>query len=365
MPMDLGSTVVTGLTLGAYTRLEEHLGLDPRDPRLLSVMFQVVEPDERIMQYFDVDFRPLFYRPCRESKARVLPGNRFIDEWGVTLRKPEGGFYYDIVDSPLKNATAEELDDHDWPDPLDPGRFEGLEEEAQHLYEETDYALVGPGTQASFFELSWMLRGFERFLMDLVLNPEFVHVLFRRVLNIRKAMVGRYLELVGQYLDVVYVADDLAMETGPLMSLETYRSIVKPYQEEYYRFIKDRTEAKLFYHCCGNVTSLLDDFVEIGVDIINPVQVSAREMDSKALKERFGAKMCFWGGIDTRHVLPQGDVKDVREEVRRRVADFGVGGGYVLAPVHNVQPDVSPENLCAAYDEGKIVGRYPISMQAR
>lgn len=360
--MDLGSTVVTGLTLAAHKKLEQHLRLDPRNQPFLSIMFQVVRPDERIMKHFDIDFRPLYYRPPQESKARALSGNSFIDEWGITLHKPEGGFYYDIIDSPLKNATVEDLDSYDWPDPLDPGRFEALEEEARHLYEETDYALVGPGTQASFFEQSWMLRGFERFLMDLVLNPGFVHALLRRVLDIRKAMVRRYLELVGRYLDVVYVADDVAMHTGPLMSFETYRRMVKPYQEEYYRFIKERTEAKLFYHCCGNVTSFLDDFIEIGVDIINPVQVSAREMDSKSLKERFGDRICFWGGIDTQRVLPHGDVKEVRDEVRRRVADLAVGGGYVLAPVHNVQPDVPPENLCAMYDEAKVVGNYPISL---
>jgi uroporphyrinogen decarboxylase len=362
VPMDLGSTLVTGLTLGAYRRLEEHFGLAPQDPPLLSVMFQVVRPDERIMKYFDVDFKPLFYRLPRKSKAKVLPGNYFINEWGITLHKPERGFYYDIVDNPLKHATVEDLDSYDWPNSLDPGRFEGLEEEARYLYEETDYALVGPGTEASLFEVSWGMRGFERFLMDLVLNPDFVHALLRRVMNIRKAMVGRYLELVGQYLDVVYVADDVAMQTGPIMSLETYRTMVKPYQEEYYRFIKERTEAKLFYHCCGSVTSLLDDFLEIGVDIINPIQVSAKGMDSKMLKERFGDRICFWGGIDTQRVLPYGDVEEVREEVQRRVADLAAGGGYVLAPVHNVQPDVPPENLCAMYDEARIVGDYSISI---
>jgi len=360
VPLDLGSTVVTGLTFGAYRKLEEHLGLNPRDLPLISVMFQVVRPDERIMKYFDIDFRPLFYRPARESRAKALPGNYFIDEWGITLHRPERGFYYDIVDSPLKNATVEDLDSYDWPNPLDPGRFEGLEEEAGYLFRETDYALVGPGTGATFFEQSWMLRGFERLLMDLLVNPELIHILFRRVLDIRKAMVGQYLELVGRYLDVVYVADDLAIQVGPLISLDTYRRMIKPYQREYFQFIKQRTPAKLFYHCCGNVVPLLEDFIEIGVDIINPVQVSARDMDSKALKEKFGNRICFWGGIDTQHVLPYGSQEEVKEEVRRRIKDLAPGGGYVLAPVHNVQPDVPPENLCAMFEEASRIGRYPL-----
>ena len=360
LPIDLGSNGCATVTAEAYRRLRAHLEMAPKEPLIISRAGQIAVPHEEVMRLLDVDLRGLYYRPPRLDRTKDLSDGRIIDEWGVTLYKPKGGLYYDIVDSPLKEATIGDLEGYDWPDPLDPGRFEGLEEEAEHLYRNTDYALVGPGCQTGLFEDAWALRGFENFLADLLLNPEFAHALLRRVLDIRKAMMGRYLQLVGRYLDVVYIADDVAMHTGPFMSLETYRGLIKPYQKEFFQFAKERTEAKLFYHCCGNVVPLLDDFIEMGVDIINPVQVSAKGMDTKVLKERFGDRISFWGAVDTQHVLPYGSVEEVREEVRRRVADLAPGGGYILAPVHNVQPDVPPENLCAVYEEALKVGRYPI-----
>ncbi len=354
VPMDLGSTVVSGLTIGAYKRLQSHLKLEYHDQDFLSLVFQVVYPDERIFKHFDIDFRPVYYRPARVSKGKLYPDGEFIDDWGIVRQKPEGSLYYDIIDSPFKEGTINELESFDWPDPLDPGRFEGIEAEAEYLYRETDYAIVGPGTDTNVFELAWFLRGFEKFLMDLVLNPEFVHALLRRLTDYRKAMLGRYLELVGDYLDVVYVADDLATQAGSLLSPQTFQEFVKPYLGEYYQFVKDRTPAKLLLHCCGNVVPLLDDLIDIGVDIINPVQVSAEGMDTKFLKQKFGERIGFWGAVDTQHVLPQGTPEEVRAEVRKLVADLGLGGGFVLAPVHNIQPDVPPENICALYEEGRI-----------
>jgi uroporphyrinogen decarboxylase len=217
---------------------------------------------------------------------------------------------------------------------------------------------VGPGYDGGFFEDAWMMRGFEQFLMDLLVDPEFAQALMRKILDLRKQQTGRYLELVGKYLDVVYVADDLAMQTGPLISFDTYRSLVKPLQKEYYSFVKERTDAKLFYHCCGNVEPLLEDFIEIGVDIINPVQVSTAGMDTQRLKEIYGDRISFWGGIDTQHILPHGSVEDVKLEVRQRVRDLAPGGGFVLAPVHNIQPDVPPANIQAMVQEAKKMGQY-------
>jgi uroporphyrinogen decarboxylase len=230
---------------------------------------------------------------------------------------------------------------------------------SKDLYDNTDFALVGPGYDGGFFEDAWMMRGFEQFLMDLLVNPEFAYALMRKILDIRKRQTGKYLELVGEYLDVVYVADDLAIQTGSLLSLETYRSLVKPLQREYYSFIKDRTKAKLFYHCCGDISPLIEDFIEIGVDIINPVQVSIDGMDILHLKETFGDRISFWGGIDTQHVLPHGNMEDVKREVRQRIRELASGGGFVLAPVHNIQPDVPPENIQAMYQEAKNMGGYP------
>lgn len=360
IPMDLGATSVTGITLKAYEKLRESLKITTPEPIVLSRAFQLAEVAEGVLRFFDVDFRPVFYQ---SHKAPTISGHHpdtFVDEWGIKRFCPVGSLYYDIVEYPLAKASIADLETYPWPDPLAPFRFDGIRERAKDLYDNTDFALVGPGYDGGFFEDAWMMRGFEQFLMDLLADPEFAHALMRKILDIRKRQTGKYLELVGEYLDVVYVADDLAIQTGSLLSLETYRSLVKPLQKEYYSFIKERTGAKLFYHCCGAIAPLLEDFIEIGVDIINPVQVSIDGMDVLHLKKTYGDRISFWGGIDTQHILPHGSVEDVRREVRQRIRELASGGGFVLAPVHNIQPDVPPENIRAMYQEAKDMGRYPV-----
>jgi uroporphyrinogen decarboxylase len=159
---------------------------------------------------------------------------------------------------------------------------------------------------------------------------------------------------VGEYLDIVFVGDDLASTQTTLISPETYRNIVKPYHKEYFKFIKSRTKAKLLYHSCGNVTPLIDDLIEVGVDILNPIQVNANDMDTKYLKERYGDRLCFLGAIDTNKVLPEGSVQDVRDEVKRRIEDLGPSG-YILAAVHDIQADVPPQNVIEMYKYAKSI----------
>ncbi len=145
------------------------------------------------------------------------------------------------------------------------------------------------------------------------------------------------------------------------MSPELYREMVKPYQAELFAFVKERTPAKLYYHSCGSVVQLIDDLIEIGVDALNPIQVTARGMDTAELKRRFGDRIAFWGAIDSQKVLPFGTPDDVRQEVQKRISDLAPGGGYILAGVHNLQPDISPENIIAMYEGGAEFGRYPIN----
>ena len=143
------------------------------------------------------------------------------------------------------------------------------------------------------------------------------------------------------------------------MSPQTFDTVLKPYYQEYFEFVKSKTEAKIFYHSCGNVTDLIEVLVEIGVDVLNPVQVAAMG-DTAELKARFGDKVTFWGAIDTQHVLPHGTVGEVEAEVRNRIRDLGPGGGYVVGPVHNIQPDVPPENIVAMAEATRKYGTYPL-----
>jgi uroporphyrinogen decarboxylase len=175
--------------------------------------------------------------------------------------------------------------------------------------------------------------------------------------------VEKYLDAVGPYIDLITFSDDLGSQRAPLISPKMYRRMIKPYQAEVIAAIKRRSKAKVFFHSCGNVYPLIGDLIEIGVDVLNPVQVSAGEMgDTARLKREFGDRITFCGAVDTQWVLPHGTTDDVRSEVRRRIRDLAPGGGYILAAVHCIQPDVPPENVLAMFDEARVAGRYPLAL---
>jgi uroporphyrinogen decarboxylase len=193
-----------------------------------------------------------------------------------------------------------------------------------------------------------------------VLNREFVHALLQRITDLCEATLSRFLDLVGPYIQLIKMGDDLGTQNGPMMSSQTYRDVIKPYHAHLFRLVRERSEAKIILHTCGSVYRLLPDLIDAGVDVLNPVQVSAKDMNTQRLKAEFGNRLSFMGAIDTQQILPFGTTYDVRREVEQRISDLGRGGGYILAPVHNVQADVPPENLITMYRHARHVGRYPL-----
>jgi uroporphyrinogen decarboxylase len=286
--------------------------------------------------------------------------NIFVDEWGVKRIIDAG--YASIIEYPLQTATLEDLEAYEWPKPAEDFDYSGIRSQARRLSSEGEYAIVGNmGSPGNIFEQSWYLRGLSEFFMDLVDNKDFAHALLSKITSIRKQNAEHFLSEVGEYLDVFQLADDLAMQNGPYMSPELYREMIKPYQIELFRFVKALTPAKIYYHSCGSVTRLLDDLIDVGVDILNPVQVSADGMETDQLKHRFGNRLSFWGAMDTTEILPNGTADDVRDEVRKIIRNLAPGGGYVLASVHNLQPDIPPENIMAMFEAASQYGKYPIS----
>ena len=270
--------------------------------------------------------------------------------------------HYDIVASPLAEMDPKTaIEEHDWPDPDDPGRYRGLKERARDLHENTDYAVVLQ-VNCCFFLRCAELRGWENFYTDLAGDPEFASALMNHYLDIRLRIAERALEEVGDKVDIVFAtSDDLGMIDRTIVSPEMYRELVKPIQKRTFDFFKGRTKAKRFYHCDGSIYSIIEDFIEIGIEALNPIQVSAAGMgDTKRLKREFGSRLAFWGAIDTHHVMPYGTVEEVRQEVYRRIHELGPGGGYILCAVHNIQPEVPPENVVAMYDAAYEMGRYPL-----
>jgi uroporphyrinogen decarboxylase len=349
VPIDLGSTAVSGIHQQANSRLKAMLGIQADEP-VHDVVQGLVVPNERILQRFGVDLRRVALRPPSNA-ASVLPSGdegTYSDEWG--MRRQHTGLYWEIVGYPLADAKVEGLRHYPWPDPHDPGRVAGLADEARRLYEETDYALVADFLGGGVFEQALWMRGFERFMMDMISDEPFATALLDTLLDLYIEFYAVYLEAVGPYVQIVAVGDDLGMQTGLLISPRLYRRLIKPRHKELYDFIHSRTEAKILHHTCGSVFPLVQDLIDVGVDILNPIQTSARGMDPAALKREFGERLVFHGGIDVQQILPFATPERVREEVKRIVATLGQGGGYIFAPSHNIQADVPPENVLAMYE---------------
>lgn len=364
VPLDFATGGNSAPVPELYQKLARLYGLEP-ELRLVSHIMRLAVVDEHILRDLEIDTRPLAMRPARRGvRPSGTPGH-FYDDWGVEWKEVNVGLtvYRELADPPLAHASLDDLDRYAWwPDPLDPDRYAGLASEAERLYHQTDYALVGCPGFNSIWERAWYLCGFTRMLEGLLLEPEFVHAVLRHITNLCKTALGQYLDLVGPYIQIIKLGDDLGGQNGPLMSPETYRDIIKPYHQELFSFVKQRTGARLFLHSCGSVYRLLPALIEAGVEILNPVQVSAKDMDTARLKLEFGDRLSFMGAIDTQHVLPFGTTAEVRKEVERRIAHLAPGGGYILAPVHNVQADVPPENLVTMYRHARWAGAYPLEL---
>lgn len=356
VPMDLGATRNSGITMPAYQRLVTHLGLDietqPLGTTGTSRILGVASPDERVLERLGIDVRGVFLGPPDNWRDIELPDNAYQDEWGVVWQRPPSSLYYDPVRFPLAgDISLQDVMNYPWPDLADdPGFTRGLRERALWLQEHTDYGIVLHLQDICVHYSQW-LRGYENWYMDFHLNPDVLCAIMDAILERRMAVAERAVDAVGDIVDVVSCSDDVADQRGPMVSPASYRTFIKPRHRRFFDMIHARTNAKVLFHTDGSLPKLLPDFIEIGIDFINPVQVSAHDMDDTArLKREFGDELGFWGAIDNVRVLPHGTPQDVHAEVRRRVHDLGQNGGYVLAVVHNIQPDVPPENIVAVYD---------------
>lgn len=366
VPFDLGGTVLTSINVQAYRKLRAHLGLPAKDVQVMDIFQQIAIVDDDVRAKLGCDVRNIAPRSSATFRIQInttdMPGyDFFYDEWGIGWRMPkDGGFFYDMFHHPLANITSiDEIRKYPWPNPTDPARFSGLKEAARHVAEDLGELVIVGGLSAGFFELVCWMLGYGRVYPALVNDLKLVEYLADTIVDLKLAYWEVALPLIGDYADVVQEADDLAGQFGLLISPEIYRSVIKPRHKKICDFIKARSSAKIFYHCCGAIRDIIPDLVECGFDIINPVQVSAAGMESKALKRDFGRDVVFWGGaVDTQGVFTDGTPAQVRDEVRRRVDDFGPGGGFIAAAVHNIQANVPPENVMAMWEAIREYGVY-------
>ena len=285
-----------------------------------------------------------------------------VDEWGFVYRPVPHpfGFYYEIVGRPLAGiGSARELARYRVPDPCAHGRFDVARDHCARYG--GDHALLGV-IECTVFEMAWNLVGLEQFLMDMALRKDYIEPLLDQV---TEYSIGIGLELIKLGADIMLTGDDVGMDTGPMMSLDMWREYLKPRLHRVFSAYKEANPGIILaYHTCGSVVPFIDELIEIGMEVLNPVQVTAHGMDPVMLKERYGHQVAFCGAVDQRHVLPNGTPQDVESEVRRRILEMGRGGGYILAPTHDIQSDTPVENVLAVFDAVSKWGEYPLEESA-
>ncbi len=353
-PIDLGGTV-SGIHNEAYTNLVSHLGLSLPTITDLRDVQQLARQDDSILKRLGVDFRHVSLRTIPGPGSIVVDRSSgrmsFVDEWGVKWgRNPH---YYDMIDHPLKGATVEDLMDFPWPNPRDPRRTAGLRGEARRIYEETDLALQADAFYGGIYECAWWMRGFETFTVDMYRRPEFTEALLDRILDLYLDFYDEYLDEVGPYLQIVDYNDDIGMQTGPLISPVMFRRYLKPRYKRIFDLIHSKTSAKLFLHSCGSCYPFIPDLIEIGLEVLNPIQPLAAKMEIGGLKREFGDRLTFHGGIDIQRLIPYGTPAEIETEVKRVAKIAGAGGGLIIAGAHNIQGDTPPRNVLALYETAK------------
>ena len=366
VPFDIGSTVVTGIHERPYKGLRRLLGL-PEPTATAHPLYFFVVPEDDLKDKMGIDAASVATGLASGFELKVERRGDMMwvrDEFGIGFAMLiEGGTEFDPLGFPLGgDISLADVARHPWPDPLDPARYLGFREACERIANQERRAVVCEGSLGGTMEIATWMRGFEDFYADLATDPRVVCAIMDRVLEFKLARWGRIFEIAGDLIDVVVEADDLGGQFGPLISPESYQRHIKPRHRILFDFIHSRGRAKVLMHSCGAVRQFIPDFIDAGVDILNPVQVSAAGMDSAGLKRDFGRDLTFWGGgVDSQRVLVVGTPAQVREDVRRRLDDFMPGGGFVFAAVHEILIDVPPENLVAMWETVREFGSYSTS----
>lgn len=336
-----------------YLKLKEYFKGEielKNENNIMDRMAQTVFIDEELLERFHIDFR--WIHPDINAGQIQLTDDIYQDMWGVKLKNT--GDYWAVCEGPLQKVNSSDLsvlDNLKLPYDLIPEIFKGAGERAKYLYENTDYVIGADGIKAGLLQTALQMRGFENLFMDTIASPKFVEKLFDKLLDIFKEMYTYYLKEVGPYVQILYITDDLGTQTSSLISPKMFRKLLKTRNKELIDHIRQYTDAKIMLHSDGAIAPFIDDLVDIGIDIINPVQTSVKGLeDSKEVNRLFGDKISFHGAIDVQQVLPNSTPEEVKLEVQRRIKELGENGGYICAACHNISYDIPVENLVALYD---------------
>jgi uroporphyrinogen decarboxylase len=342
-PMDFYGTSLTSCADPVLNRLADLLDL-PGSTK--------TERCENLQQVFDVDFRRvgMLFEPQSDylDYSRLAQGI-YTDSWGIVRRYQ--GMYWDIVKSPLKDWTLQELKEYRFPDAsgIDRSVIRSIQEQAIRLFYDTGYVIAAEHPVYGYLELGCWMFGFDDFLYRLLAEPETVEWFFSQYDCYVKDVTELYYGTIGSYIHLTTSGDDFGMQNGLLISPDTFHQQIRPWYEKRINRTKKLTKAAYFHHSCGSVYRLMDELIGMGVDILNPIQPGALEMEPERLKSHYGDRLVFWGGIDEQGLLSHGTPGMVTEEVHRVSDIMSRNGGWVLSASHNIQPDVPPENVLAMF----------------
>lgn len=366
VPIIIGVSNATGIKMDTYQGIKALENIQAPDEYIYQwPELGTARIDEETMQRLRSDVRGVRDNHPAETLERNqnrAPHSPFIDSWGSGQMEVSPGEWFPGI-HPLKEATTiQEIEDYPgWPDMSDPSRIAHVRDCAAALAEANQYAIMATPWLLFPLERAFAMQGMDTFLLNLAIYPDFAKALLEKIAQLCKDLMDPFLKELGDDVDIIKIGDDLGTQDSLLMSPDMYREILKPIHADYIAFIKERTSAKLFFHTDGDVVPLIDDFIEMGVDILNPIQTSAGKMsDLAGLKKRFGKNIIFCGGIDTQRVLPNGTPEEVRDEVKRVMRLLGEGGGYMVSSVHTIMNDVPPENVLAMVDAVEEFGHYPL-----
>jgi uroporphyrinogen decarboxylase len=388
VPVDLGATPSSGISTIAYGNLKKHLGLTQGANRVYDVVQQLAQPEDFILDRFNIDVvdigrafntgdaawqstvladgqaaqYPAWFHPERKADGSFIA--RMKDGLDIA-HMPAGGTFYDQSYFPYLDGYPADFRDlstemarvlwaalvhSPWDHAGDPGFWDTLREKALELRRTSDRALMVV-VGCNLFEWGTFLRRMDNFLMDLIAEPEQVEALLDALMERHLAVLERVCIAVGDVVDIVRFGDDLGTNGGPFMSPKTYRQLFKPRHTVLCDYVHKHSKMKTFLHSCGSIRTLMPDLIEAGYDVINPVQTTCKGMEAEGLKADFGRDICFWGGgCDTKAVLPKGTPAEVKDHVKRRLEILAPGGGFVFNTVHNILPEVPPQNIVAMFE---------------
>lgn len=358
VPIDNNGNV-SGMTETAYKNLLEFLKMKDNIV-IYDYVQRLAAVKDEIKDLFGVDTRYIYPNSPQGYEFKENPDGTFADEFGTVYRRV--GYYADAHVVPLRGKTLEEIRAFRLPDPADPSRFTGLKEKAKDLHENTRYSLWG-GLVSSLFYFAWCLRGLNDFMTDIYGEPKTAKYLMDKIVDWNLSFFDRFYSEIGGYIDVFWMGDDWGIQNGPLISPAYFEKEIVPRFQKMISFIKTKTKAVCCYHSCGSTYWCLDNLIDMGVDIIHPLQANALGNDTAKIKKEYGDKIMFHGGTNNQGIFHK-DIHSLTIDTLKRIKDLAPGGGYIFSSGHNIQANMPPENIVRFFELANQYGKYPIDFDS-